>query len=351
MVDKWAEALRPAAELRGADEALAVRLAWLYHVGGLSQAEAAARLGISRTRANRLLAEARERGLVTVRIDHAGAADVALESRLASAFGLEFCIATPPVGLETGPASLSGALRRVQGAVARRAVGMAAAAWLSARIEAGATHTIGVGWGRTLAEMARHLDPLPARRARFVSLMGSLGRNASASPFEVVHLLAARSGGEGYFLPAPFVADTEADRAVLMAQRSVAALLAMARAADLLMVSVGEVDAESLLVTQDFIDGATCADLREAGAVADTVGQFFDASGKPIAHPLSRRTIGLTVEELGAVPVILLAAGPEKTLATAALLRTGLVRGLIIDGDTAGALAAGLDANPAADAA
>jgi DNA-binding transcriptional regulator LsrR (DeoR family) len=36
--------------------------------------------------------------------------------------------------------------------------------------------------------------------------------------------------------------------------------------------------------------------------------------------------------------VVLLSAGLEKTTATAALLRSGLVRGLIIDGDSAARL-------------
>ncbi len=343
MVDERAKPARPAPETRPSDDALSVRLAWLYYIGGLSQAEAAERLGIGRTRANRLLAEARDSGLVTVTIDHAAAADLALEARIAAVFALDFCIATPPLGLETGPEACEPALRRVQGAVARRAVGVAAARWLKARIECGAARVIGVGWGRTLAEMARHLQPSPGRRPCFVSLMGSLGRDAAASPFEVVHLLAARAGGEGRFLPAPFAADSPADRAVLLSQRIVAAALDVARAADLHIVSVGEVDAEAALCAEQFIDPETCAELRAAGAVGDTVGMFFDAAGRQVEHPISERTIGPAAADLRRAPVVLLAGGPEKAAATAALLRSGLVRGLIIDGDTARALGARLD--------
>lgn len=45
------------------------RLAWLYFVGGLTQAEVAAQLGITRLRVNRGLAAARARGLARVELE------------------------------------------------------------------------------------------------------------------------------------------------------------------------------------------------------------------------------------------------------------------------------------------
>ena len=41
------------------EETLMARAAWLYYVGGLNQEEAARRLGITRARVNKLLADAR----------------------------------------------------------------------------------------------------------------------------------------------------------------------------------------------------------------------------------------------------------------------------------------------------
>jgi DNA-binding transcriptional regulator LsrR (DeoR family) len=72
--------------------------------------------------------------------------------------------------------------------------------------------------------------------------------------------------------------------------------------------------------------------------VGDTNGIFFDAAGRPVDHPLNARTIGAGFPELARAGAVLLSAGVAKTAATAALLKSGIVRGLVIDGDAALAL-------------
>ena len=47
-----------------------VRAAWLYHVAGNTQEQTADLLGTSRVKVNRLLAEAREAGIVKISIEH-----------------------------------------------------------------------------------------------------------------------------------------------------------------------------------------------------------------------------------------------------------------------------------------
>jgi DNA-binding transcriptional regulator LsrR (DeoR family) len=79
--------------------------------------------------------------------------------------------------------------------------------------------------------------------------------------------------------------------------------------------------------------------LREAGAIGDTNGIFFDRTGRPVDHELNRRTIAAGFQDLARARTVLLSAGPEKTAATAALLGSGAISGLIIDGDSALALA------------
>src|SRR5712675_411912 len=61
------------------DEQLRVRVAWLYFMEGLTQADIAAKLGITRLRANRLLGEARESGLVNIQVNARLSGCVALE--------------------------------------------------------------------------------------------------------------------------------------------------------------------------------------------------------------------------------------------------------------------------------
>ncbi|WP_207483078.1 sugar-binding transcriptional regulator [Arenibaculum pallidiluteum] len=318
------------------DQDLAVRAAWLYYVASHNQEETAAILGVSRIKVNRLLALARESGIVTISVDHRLAAMAEVEETIRRHHGLRFCLATPPLGIAESPGGPG--LAEAADQLARRAVGVAAARWLRGRLLAEDDLTVGVGWGRTLAAMAEQLPSLRRPGTRFVSLMGSLPRNAAANPFEVVQQLAARTGGEGHFLPVPFVADSEADRRVLMSQRFVQETLALARRAAFYVVSLGECDAGSSIYRNGLITEGDLDALRRAGAVGDTIGKFFDADGRLVEADLNERTLAVDLQDLQRHELVLLAAGPGKLAAARAMLASGLVDGLIVDGDTALAL-------------
>lgn len=318
------------------DDALIVRTAWLYYMAGLNQEETATKLGLHRTRVNRLLAEARERGLVAITIQHESARELETEQTIADFYNLDFCLATPFIGFE----DIAGnpGLARAQGMVSRRAVGSAGANFLRGKLAQGAI-TVGVSWGRTIEQVALHLSGIRNPEARFVSLMGSLTRNSASNPFEVVQALAARTGGEGHFIPVPFIADSQADRDVLASQRTVADALELARQADLYLVGIGELTEHSSLREQNLITAEELQEARAAGAVCDALGKLFGLDSHPIDHDLNHRTIAVDIEDIRGRDIVLLSGGLEKIDALQAVLGSGLIRGLIIDGDTARLLA------------
>lgn len=316
------------------DDALMVRAAWFYYVGGLNQEATATKLGLTRARVNKMLSEARESGLVSISIDHQRVGVLPLEDTLRVRFGLDFCISTPAFGFHDTSREDS----EVRKQIAFRAVGVAAANHLKKLLSENESLTVGTGWGRTIEQMTLHLAGVRAPHARFISVMGSLTANNAYNPFEVVHSLARRTGGEGFFLPVPFIADSVDDKRVLMSQRSVLRALEVARSASVCFISAGELTEDSLLRRQGMISGAELDSLHRAGAVGDTNGIFFDISGRQVDHELNQRTIALGFDELKKLPVILLIAGQEKAEAARALLRSGIVNGLIIDGDAAESL-------------
>lgn len=318
------------------DDDLTIRAAWYYYVGGLNQEMTANRLGLTRARVNKMLSEARDSGLVSISIDHQRVGALPFESTLSERYGLDFCISTPAFGFD----DVSLADRELRKQIAFRAVGVAAANHLKSLLAENEMITVGTGWGRTIEQMTLHLAGVRAPHARFISLMGSLTANNAYNPFEVVHSLARRTGAQGFFLPVPFIADSVEDKRVLLSQRSVAKAMEIAEAASVCIVSAGELTEDSLLRRQSMISKDELESLRAAGAVGDTNGIFFDADGRQVDHDLNQRSIALGFEQLKALPVILLIAGQEKAQAARALLRSGIVRGLIIDGDAAEAVAA-----------
>lgn len=317
---------------------LMTRASWLYYAGGLNQEATSRRMGLTRARVNKLLGQAREIGLVSITINHRDIGLLPVEEAISRAFGLEFCIATP--ALELPPLAVSE--YPVLSGFPLRAVGAAAARYLRDTLLVKPTCVVGIGWGRTLAQMSRHMAGIHAPRARFVSLMGSLTANSAFNPFEVTQSLARATGAEGYFLPVPFIADTEQHRDILYSQQALMRPLQLARQADLAMISVGELTETSLLRQQGMITSDDLTTLHAAGALGDTNGIFFDRDGHPVDHPLNRRTLAVGFEDLKRASTVLLSAGVEKTEATAALLRSGVPKGLVIDGDTALALARSL---------
>lgn len=313
------------------EEALMVRAAWFYYVGGLNQEQTAGRLGITRARVNKMLSEARDSGLVSISIDHQRVGMLPVEDSLRMKYGLDFCISTPAFGFKDS----KDADIEVRKQIAFRAVGVAAANHLKSLLSENEPVTIGTGWGRTIEQMTLQLAGVRAPHARFISIMGSLTANSASNPFEVVHALARRTGSEGFFLPVPFIADSIEDRKVLLSQRSVVKAMEIARSASVCFISAGELTESSLLRRQGMISRAELESLRECGAIGDTNGIFFDSDGTQVDHDLNRRTIALGFEDLMKIPVILLIAGQDKSLAARGLLRSGIVNGLIIDGDAA----------------
>jgi DNA-binding transcriptional regulator LsrR (DeoR family) len=300
-----------------------IQATWLYHVGQLSQEDVSRRMGLSRFKVLRLLQEARDRGLVRVSVQIGTTTTLDLADRLVPAFGLTEALVAPATGADD--------------AAARRAVGQMAAGWLS-RIGREGAVTIGLGWGRTVAAMSDALAGLHNPGLCFVSLMGSMSQTSATSPFDVCLRLAALTGGRAVFLPAPFLADTPADAALIRGQRMVRAALSVARSADHMVISVGECTPDALLRTSGILTPAEVADLAAAGAVADTTGKFFTAGGGLADTDLNARAPSIDLDDLHRASVTLLAAGQGKARATRAVLAAGFVNRLIVDEALAGAL-------------
>lgn len=299
---------------------LASRAAWLSYVGGYTQEDIAGRLNVSRVKVNRLIALAHRQGLIRVFVEGTAAECVALEDRIARAYGLGFCLVAPDFGEVDLPLS---------------ALAAAGAHYLLGVLEQPRIGIVGIGHGRTLAAVVDRLPRLPRADLTFVSLLGSLTRSAAANPFDVIHRLAGKVGGESYFLPVPFFADSVEDKAVLAAQRSVSRVFELAREADLVVVGIGELSAQAHLLETGMITKAEFDALGRAGAVGEVLGHFFDQSGRSVEADVNRRALGLEPADLAGKEVVAIAGGRGKARAIAAVLQRGLLTGLVTDEATA----------------
>ena len=316
------------------DVSLARRAAWLSYIGGYRQEDIAGLLGVSRVKVTRLIGLAHREGLIRVFVEGSVGECMALEDQLKERYGLGFCAVAPDLG-EPG--------------LPLRTLASAGARFLLNQFEAGRVSLVGIGHGRTLAAVVDALPNLALEGLRFVSLLGGLTRNAAAYPFDVIHSLARKTGGQSYFMPVPFFANSVEDRAVLLAQTSVRDVLALAHEAGLYVVGIGEVGPEAHMLQGGMITASELAEVNDAGAVGEILGQFLDAGGRPVATSLNGRALSLGLEDLKGKSVVAIAGGEAKIAAIAAVLRSGVLTGLVTDERTATRLVAnGRDAAPPA---
>lgn len=307
------------------EESLSIRAAWLAYVGGHTQEQIAERLGVSRIKAQRLIATATQSGLVKFFVEGVPAECMALEESLMQAFGLKRCVVVPHLGDSDGDDAGN----------AIAALAVAGARYLTRALETGEIRTVGVGHGRTLAALVEKLPAANRQGTRFVSLLGSLTRRSAANPFDVIAKLAERTGGECYFMPVPFLADSQADAQVLRAQRGVQHVLELVRECQLCVVGVGEVGPGTPLQSTHSVTVDELAALQAAGAVGELAGCFVDADGAPVPGEMNARAVGATLDDLRGRDVLAIAGGTSKAEAIRAVLRTGVITELIIDEATA----------------
>ena len=302
-----------------------LRVAHLYYRLNLTQDEVGKRLGISRFKVGRLLDRALREDAVRIEIVHPAARLVALEDALVERFGLGGAVVVdvPATGSPADDEQL-----------ARERVAAAAAGHLAALHPGGA---IGVSWGRTMLELAAHLQPGWTEATEIVQLNGAISRSARPTRAqEVVERFGTTTGAAIRLMAAPAIVGSAELRRALEADPAVGETLAAARRAPTAVFGMGVLGPDSAHVASGYLDEADVTALTAAGAVGDVLGRFLTLDGR-IAHPsLDERTVGLPLDDLRGKPLTVgVAAGAGRGPIAQAVLRAGLVRVYVTDEATA----------------
>ena len=297
---------------------LLVKVARLYFEDRASQQEIAERVGVSRSNVSRMLASARERGIVEVRINDPAGRDVDLEKQLREVFGL--IDARVSAG---GPTST--ALQRA---------GSLAATWLVTAVRD--AETLGLSWGTTLQAVVAELQEQDtASGLEVVPLVGGLSSvHSSATGQELVRQFAEALGAGYRYLHAPALLRSAEAAAALRQESSIREALAVARSVDVALVGIGNVSygsSAALLADLD-LDEQQLAEFSAQEPVGDICARFFDRDGRPVTAAVEDRVIAITLDELRRIPLVAgVACGTAKAHGTLGALRGGLVDVLICD--------------------
>lgn len=311
-----------------------VAVARRFYLEDRSKIEIADELGLSRFKVARMIEQARASGVVTITLHDQGVLVPDLAAALVEQLGLREAVVVETDGSD---------------AVRRQHVAAAAADLLSQTLRDG--EVLGMSWGRTLSAMTEALPSLP--RVSVVQLTGTVGSDLDQSPVEIVRRVAFRTGGSAQPIFAPMVVDNASTAAALRQQPDVAQAIRMFDDVTTAMLALGSWNPRDSQLA-DVIPEHERDDLLARGVTAEVASILINQSGEVVAPDFSDRCIAITAPQLRRVPrVLLVSAGTRKVAAARAVVRSGLLTGIVADRETAEALLAddGLRARAAEQAA
>jgi deoxyribonucleoside regulator len=296
----------------------------LYYLDGLAQAEVAKFVKVSQAQVSRLLALARERGLVQISVAEYEPRNSALEKQLQERFDFSSVVVIKTIeGLS--PEDL------------RRTVAHFAGPLIAPLIPRDSI--VAVAGGRTMREVAQWLPEEKEHRLTIVQAMGNIDSNlVPADASELGRMIAHRRGGSLVTLNTPAFVPDKKTRDAFLALEQIRSVAQQLNKADVALIGVGTLD-NSVFVERGVLSAENLEKLKRDGAVGEICGRFFDKNGRECDSPWRDRIISIELEQLRKIPqVIGVVAGNDRSLAIAAAVRGGLLKSLVIDEGGAAAL-------------
>ncbi|HLT68112.1 MAG TPA: sugar-binding domain-containing protein, partial [Microbacterium sp.] len=283
-----AQAGRP----RSTDDRLeqAVAAARSYYIQGLTMESIAHEFGVSRSSVSRLIQQARDAGLVEIRIHAPHEHGASLEQEIRSRFRVTAHVVPAGAGV-----SEVDRLERVA-MTAGRLVGEFFDSNMS----------LGVAWGSTIAAVSRHLPPRATHETTIVQLNGAGNTLTSGVGFasEILERFGTAFGADVQQFPVPAFFDDPRTKEAVWRERSTRRVLRIQDRLDLAVFGLGSPLAAvpSRVYVGGYLEQADYRSLREDRAVGDVATVFFRADGSWHDIALNSRATGPTINRLRRIP-------------------------------------------------
>ncbi len=296
----------------------------LYYLDGLPQAEIGKFVNVSQAKVSRMLALARERGLVRITVSEYDPRNSALEEQLRTRFGVDSVVIRSVPGLKIKD------LRQTTGYFAARVV----SSWLKS------SSIVAIAGGRTLQALIEHMQP--EEGVQGITMAQAMGNiDSSPGPYDAVELgrtLAQRWHGTFLTLNSPAILPDPDTVGKLLGLDQIQRVMKSFTHADLALVGVGTLE-NSVFLERNVLGPSDIEALRNAGAIGEILGRFYDVRGGECPTPYQRRVISLELDRLRDIPKrVGVLAGADRSRAALAAIRGGLLNTLVIDEGGATAL-------------
>lgn len=298
---------------------LYTKIAYWYYVLGLTQDEIARRLGFTRQKVNQLLSALREQDVVHITVRGFEQEHVELETALEEKYSLRECLIASDYG-------------EPQTAVYK--VANVAAQYLEETIKNG--DTIGVSWGKTLAEIAEQMEFSHKSDCRVVSLLGALNLSKTIRKAdEIARNFANKLDCPSLMLYAPLMVEHPETKEWLLREKHIKQSFDLMKQCNIAVLGIGTLTEETSVYRREVLR-EELPQLQAQGFVGDLATNLVRPDGSWDSNPIQSRLLAADMDCLKAIDnVVAVAAGVSKAEAIRAVLSSGCVDTLIVDETTA----------------
>lgn len=306
-------------------------VARMYYQDNLSQTEISDQLEISKSKVSRLLAKAREDGIVRIQIKSPYDTNIQkLSFRIQEKFGI------PDVMIVDSP--YEDPIMNLNYTLGK------AAPYFQSFLRDG--DKIGISWGYTLLKMVEEFQTTPLPNSSILQITGNLD-NADANNF--AHEIVRRSAGKLDIsmlktLPCPVMVENSIIVDLLLHDTKISKVMEQVNGIDIAFPNIGTLTPNNCLLLSGYMTMEQLQEVKKKGAVGCVCCHFIDANGNIIDSTYDARTISINLESLkNARHSFMCVTNEDKIPTLTGCLKAGYVNVLALDLLTAEKLLAYID--------
>lgn len=286
----------------------------LYYNAEMTQNQIAERFFTSRSKISRMLKEARRLGIVEITIKEPWERNAEMERKFMDEFLLRDIRIIP--------------IKETTGTLILQKLGEVAAYYLDNLLD---EHTIlGMSWGNTMYHTVKAVKTSKNIPITVVPIMGAANvRKPERDSLDLSKELAYAYGGSYHYIYAPLFVNSVEVRKSLEEEPNIKQCLDLAKAADIILTSVGSIEYKSW---KHYLSTTDMHNLEKKGAVGHIGGHFYDREGNEVKTPFVDKMIGLGIKDIKNTKNVICVAGLEmKAEAILGAIRGGYIKTLITD--------------------
>ena len=295
------------------------KCAWLYYVGRLNQNQIAKKVGLSKMRVHRLIAFAEKNGFVKTFVEGGFDETSKYENILKEKYHLKISEVIPIEDLNNDPSEM---------------IAAAGARFIMNQINENNVNEFGIETGNTLNTIAKWLHKID-KEIDFITVNGSLTSHNSIQTETGINQIAHKTNGECYNVGIHLMVESVEQKKILEKIKFIKEIMNRANNTKVKILGVGGLFETSQIVRYKIFSKESIEKIKQAGAVGEVAGNFFDKNGKFISIKETQKITSADIDSFKKSTTVLVAGGRYKISQIKSVLKSGLFTGLITDEETA----------------